>query len=46
MLLLAISFAAGAAFAGFRAAAAIVRILDGEGLRDRQGKSEQNCPGA
>src|SRR6476620_11906720 len=45
VLLLAISFAAGAAFAGFRAAA-IVRILDGKGPRHSQGKPEQNCPGA
>jgi hypothetical protein len=45
MLLLAISFSAGTAFAGFRAAA-IVRILDGKGLRHGQSKQEQNCPGA
>jgi hypothetical protein len=46
VLLLAKSLAAGTAFARFRAAAAIVRILDGKGLRLSQGKQEQNCPGA
>src|SRR5262249_22589500 len=45
VLLLALSFAARAALAGFRAAA-LVRILDGQGRRRRQGKPEQNRTGA